>query len=92
MEISPGCTCGSRLTETKSPSPSTAQPRKSKPGPRLAMVAGANAFTEAYRGSGSMLMLLCWYLAETERLHLTGSLGLERAVNCGTVIGLMGDW
>ncbi|KAM1760935.1 hypothetical protein ACFX12_003762 [Malus domestica] len=54
MEISPGDTWGSRVRETKSPRPSTAQPKKSKPGPRLATVAGAKALTEVKTGSGSV--------------------------------------
>ena len=39
---------------TWSPIPSTAQPRKSKPGPRLATVAGAKDLTEEKRGRGSV--------------------------------------
>lgn len=55
MEISPGWTWGSTRRETKSPRPSTAQPRKSKPGPRLATVAGAKDLTEVKTGLGSVL-------------------------------------
>ncbi|KAJ9173977.1 hypothetical protein P3X46_017059 [Hevea brasiliensis] len=58
MEISPGCTEGSMRTETKSPRPSTAQPKKSKPGPRLATVAGANDLTEVKTGSGSVVVMV----------------------------------
>lgn len=55
IEISPGRTAGSTRTVTWSPRPSTAQPRKSKPGPRFATVAGANALTEVNTGSGSVV-------------------------------------
>lgn len=65
IEISPGCTSGSTLRVTKSPRPSTAQPRKSKPGPRLATVAGAKDLTEVNTGSGSVVVL-----KDNERLHL----------------------
>ncbi|KAL6209428.1 hypothetical protein ACLB2K_020370 [Fragaria x ananassa] len=49
-----------RLTvkETKSPRPSTTHPRKAKPRPRLATVAGAKAMTEVKRGSGSALRIV----------------------------------
>lgn len=57
MEISPGWTEESTVTETKSPRPSTAQPKKSKPGPRLATVAGANDLTEVKTGLGSVVMV-----------------------------------
>uniref|UniRef100_A0A0V0H0N4 Putative ovule protein n=1 Tax=Solanum chacoense TaxID=4108 RepID=A0A0V0H0N4_SOLCH len=54
IETSPGWTLGSRRRVTKSPMPSTAQPRKSKPGPRLATVAGAKDLTEVKTGEGSL--------------------------------------
>jgi len=38
---------------TRSPKPFTAQPRKSKPGPKFATVAGAKAFTYLNTGFGS---------------------------------------
>lgn len=55
IESSPGWIDGSTERETKSPRPSTAQPRKSKPGPRLATVAGANVVTEVRVGVGSVV-------------------------------------
>lgn len=81
---------GSRLRETKSSRPSTAQPRKPKPWPRLAMVAGAKALTEAKRASGSVLVSR--YLEGRTRLHLNRRFGLEGPVNGGTVSGLNGPW
>lgn len=74
MEISPGWTFGSTERETKSPRPSTAQPSQSKPGPRLATVAGAKALTEAKMGSGSAMETAI--LEGTERLHLNLKIGL----------------
>ena len=56
IETWPGRTSESTRRVTKSPTPSTAQPRKSKPGPRLATVAGANDLTEEKTGSGSSTM------------------------------------
>ena len=53
MEILPGWTDKSMEREMKSPRPSMAQLRKSKPGPRLATVAGTKVLTEANMGSGS---------------------------------------
>ena len=53
MEILPGWTDKSMEREMKSPRPSTAQLRKSKPWPRLATVAGTKVLTEANMGSGS---------------------------------------
>ena len=53
MAISLGRTEESAKRETKSPRPSMVQPRKSKPGPRLATVVGAKVLTEANTGSGS---------------------------------------
>lgn len=49
----------------KSPIPSTAQPRKSKPGPRLAIVAGAKDLTEVKTGSGSGMVIWVWVFEET---------------------------
>ena len=43
--------------ETKSPRPSTAQPRKSKLGLRLAMVVAAKVLTEANTGSSSSMWM-----------------------------------
>lgn len=68
MEISPGRTWGSTRRVTKSPIPSTAHPKKSKPGPRLATVAGAKDLTEVNTGSGSVTRVL----EGRERLHLKG--------------------
>lgn len=52
METEPGGTEGETEMVTVSPRLSTAHPRKSKPGPRLAMVAGAKDLTERKRGEG----------------------------------------
>ena len=64
IKISPARTEGSTRRVTWSPRPSTAQPRKSKPGPRLATVAGAKVLTEVKTGSGSTATRVC-----TEALH-----------------------
>lgn len=71
IETSPGLTFESTRRVMKSPIPSTAQPRKSNPGPRLATVAGANDLTEEKIGSGSgMVIWVVWVLEGTaERLN-----------------------
>jgi len=57
METVPGGRVGSRVAVTVSPrereASATAHPRKSKPGPRLATVAGAKAVTDWKAGAGS---------------------------------------
>lgn len=57
MATVPGGRDGSRVAVTVSPrereASATAQPRKSKPGPRLATVAGAKAVTDLKAGDGS---------------------------------------
>ena len=75
MVISPAWTCGSMLSETKSPTPSTAQPRKSNPGPRLATVADAKALTKAWTGSGSIAV--SGYLEGRDRMQMKRDFGLE---------------
>ena len=57
MAISLGRTEESAKRETKSPRPSMVQSRKSKPGPRLAMVVGAKVLTEANIGSSSSMWM-----------------------------------
>lgn len=56
IEISPLRTVGSTWRVTWSPRPSTAHPKKSKPGPKFATVAGAKVLTEVKTGSGSVTM------------------------------------
>jgi hypothetical protein len=53
MEREPGGDAGSTAAVTVSPRDETAQPRKSKPGPRLATVAGAKAERDVKSGGGS---------------------------------------
>ncbi|XP_061989362.1 uncharacterized protein LOC133707925 isoform X3 [Rosa rugosa] len=67
MEISPGRTWGSTVRETKSPRPSTAHPRKSKPGPRLATVA-VSRFTALGCVELAFLFLLPWSITFCHRL------------------------
>lgn len=55
METVPGGTEGETEAVTVSPRLSTAQPRKSKPGPRLAIVAGAKDLTDRKRGEGDLV-------------------------------------
>lgn len=87
MESCPGWMVGSTVTETKSPRPSTAQPRKSKPGPRLATVAGAKARAEVRTGSGSATRGAEWGLEEREKLQMNGDL-LRDVVEWGLGLGL----
>lgn len=70
MEIWPGWTEESTERETESPRPSTAQPRKSKPGPRFATVAGAKVLTEVNTGLGSGSGMWVGLEFEIERLQL----------------------
>lgn len=72
------------LRETKSPRPSTAAPRKSKPGPRLATVAGAKDLTEVKTGSSSVVVVV-----ENEALHL--KMGTFLVVDEGKLMGFSGD-
>lgn len=53
MEREPGGDAGSIAAVTVSPREDTAHPRKSKPGPRLATVAGAKAERDVKSGGGS---------------------------------------
>lgn len=64
IETSPARTEGSTRRVTWSPRPSTAHPKKSNPGPKLATVAGAKVLTETKTGSGSTATRVC-----TEALH-----------------------
>ena len=52
MEILPAWTDKSMEREMKSPRPSTAQLRKSKPGPRLATIAGTKVLTRGGKWVG----------------------------------------
>jgi hypothetical protein len=85
MESSPGWTEGSTRRETKSPRPSTAHPRKSKPGPRLATVAGAKDLTEVKTGSGSVVVMMG---REKLQRSMFGFLGLRLVVK--EVVGVVG--
>lgn len=83
MEIWPGWTEESTERETESPRPSTAQPRKSKPGPRFATVAGAKVLTEEKTGSGSE-MDNSRVLEGKERLQRKELTGLKVGVGLST--------
>ena len=85
MESSPGWTEGSTRRDTKSPRPSTAQPRKSKPGPRLATVAGAKDLTEVKTGSGSVVVMMG---SEKLQRRVFVFLGLRFGVK--EIVGVMG--
>ncbi|KAM7250478.1 hypothetical protein ACFE04_022361 [Oxalis oulophora] len=74
IERRPELTEESRRRETKSPRPSTVTPRKSKPGPRFATVAGANDLTEVYIGSDSVVV---W----RETLHLKSDVDRDNDAN-----------
>ena len=94
IKISPARTEGSTRRVTWSPRPSTAQPRKSKPGPRLATVAGAKVLTEVKTGSGSTATRV-W----TEALHRkketfakSGGDGLGLSWKWKWEVGLDGEW
>jgi len=88
MESSPGWTEGSTRRETKSPRPSTAHPRKSKPGPRLATVAGAKDLTDVKTGSGSVVVMVG---REKLQRRMSGLLGLRFVNGIAGVIGFKGD-
>lgn len=85
MATWPGLTEESMVRETKSPRPSTAAPRKSKPGPRLATVAGAKDLTEVKTGSGSLVLVM----VEREALHL--KMGTFLLVDGWRPMGFRGD-
>ena len=53
MESWPGRMVGFTITETKSPSPSATQPRKSKPEPRLVTVVGTKVQEKVNMGLAS---------------------------------------
>ncbi|XP_050133117.1 uncharacterized protein LOC126609163 isoform X2 [Malus sylvestris] len=90
MEISPGKTWGSMVREVKSPRPSTVQPKKSNPRPRLVTVAGAKALTEVKTGSGSLMVRMG--REGREKLHRRWMGLCFDDCNRMRVKGLNGDW
>ena len=92
IRTSPARTEGSTRRVTWSPRPSTAQPKKSKPGPRLATVAGAKVLTEVKTGSGSTETRVCTEALhlKTETLENNGGEGFD--LGWKYEMGLEGEW